>query len=343
MNLRALVTATTAALALATPALSGPAESAAVDAGTHRSIAAGASSVLHADIPYGPIATWSAGDYDSVQNTKDAPDVTSLPQVHAVYLYGKDGKNQFGSYAPMFQAESKRASSLFNQATGMGFRWDLRRAADGRLLHDITVLRARKYTTAQLSATTNDGVNVQFQRTQDELKQAGLSLASKKYFVYLDGGSTVCGVSTGNNDYSRAATNTANNTSVSVAVRYYPPSTTNANGQQTGGWCMPVLHELSHAFGALQSIAPHFIPGGHCNDDAQDFMCSTNVTPNRYDPTAMRRYDTNNDDYLDPSADRRATVGGKLAWWTVNLNKFSCPRGFNLDEPDCSKPNSPQY
>jgi hypothetical protein len=302
---------------------------------------AGQAGTAHADVANAvlgvpPAAAWTAGDYDGVVNTRDAADVTSLPTIHPVYLYGKDATSRFSTYAPMFQAEDRRASSNLDTATGMGFRWDLRQGANGVKYDDITVVHASRYTTAQLSSTS------QFNDVRTELSKAGLNLANKKYFVWLDASSPYCGQGDFFPDTQRNSNNASNRTSVAMAYRPWDVNTVNAKGQPTGGFCAPVLHELTHNMGALQSVAPHFITGSHCNDDVQDVMCTT-ASPNTYDAAAPRQYDSNDDDYLDPAADRTISSTAKLAWWTVNLNRFLCPRSADLDAPDCSKANTPAY
>lgn len=284
------------------------------------------------------LATWSAAGWDGAHYTNDQPDTSTLPGIHVVYLYPSDGPDRFLTYAPMFQAEDRRASTLLEKATGMQFRYDTRLGTNGATYDDITVLHATRYNTTQLSSAS------QFSYVQTELKNAGLNLSTKKYMVWLDASSQYYGQSTAPISTTRASSNAANGRTVSVMYRYFPTDTVNANGQMTGGFVNPVIHELTHAMGAVQSAAPHWISGSHCNDDAQDYMCSTNATPNTYDPTLPRTYDSGDNDYLDPAADVALTSTAKLAWWTVNLSKYFCPRASSVaTTADCSQANNPSY
>ena len=284
-----------------------------------------------------PKAAWDASDYDGQALTADAADLDGgLPDVHGVYVYPSDQPSRFGTYAAYFQAEQKRATTMLSSATGLGFRWDERAAADGSRLHDITVVRA-KANLRSLSSSKQFGLVV------DALKAAGLTDPDKKYYVWLDAKSTNCGQGQSSSDTVRSSANAANRTG--VAVSYRP-----TGGEETyaanGGWCNPVTHELLHTFGAVNPAAPHYVAGGHCVDDNQDTMCNANtagIPP--FDASKPRTIDTNNDDYLDPSADlAQPETAGKLAGWTINLSRFLCPRSTSdRTKPDCSQPNSPVY
>ena len=287
-----------------------------------------------------PKAVWKAADHDAKVLTGDAADTTSLPTVHSVYVYPSDGTNRFAQYAAYFQAEQRRGTDNLKRYTGMGFRWDERPAQDGtsRVLHDITVVKA-KANMRSLSSSK------QFGLVGDALRAAGLTNPNKKYYVWLDAKSVNCGQGQGSTDVVRSAANAAEKTGYGVSYR---PTGGEELYAANGGWCNPVLHELSHMLGAVNPQAPHYVAGGHCTDDGQDQLCNASSGPRPYDPQAPRTYDTNNDDYLDPSADldpNAVEVAGraKLPWWTVNLSRFLCPRSTDPARPDCSTPNRPVY
>lgn len=287
-----------------------------------------------AEIGTAPV-TWTAADYDGVALTADAPDLNDLPKVHGVYIHASDQPSNFVEFAAAFQAEQRRASQFMTNATGMAFRWDERQSADGRLLHDITVVKSK----ANLSRLSGSS---QFSLVGDALKQAGLTDPNKKYYVWLDADSAYCGQGQGLYDAARSFDNAANGTSYSVSYRIGSPY------EAIGGWCNPVLHELMHNMGAVASHMPNYYGGGHCDDDANDVMCQIDVSPGgAIDRERSRTLDggrdgVGNDDYLDPAADLADTTGATLSWWTVNLSRFLCPRSAtDPSVPDCSVANLP--
>lgn len=280
-------------------------------------------------------AQWQPSDYDGQVWTQDAPDRHELPVVHGVYVFPSDRPSRFADYAAYFQAEQRRASAFLTSATGMAFRWDERSDAQNRVLHDITVVRA-KANLKSLSGTR------QFSLVGEALKAAGLTDPDKKYYVWLDAMSEYCGQGQSPYDAVRGPQNKAEASTYAVSYR---PNTTDPRYSGPGGWCNPVLHELSHGLGAVATHMPHYYSGGHCNDDAQDVMCVPSASPGGVvNPDRPRTYDGGNDDYLDPAADLAVTDGGKLGWWTVNLSRFLCPRSTaDARTPDCTQPNSPAY
>lgn len=280
-------------------------------------------------------AVWEPSDYDGSALTSDAPDGHDLPVVHGVYVYASDQPSRFADYAAYFQAEQRRASAFLTSATGMAFRWDERTATDGRVLHDITVVRSKA------NFKTLSGSR-QFSLVKDALTKAGLNEADKKYYVWLDAKSEYCGQAQVLYDAQRSAANKANGTSIAISYR---PTGSEEKYADVGGWCNPVLHELSHGLGAVATHMPNYYSGGHCDDDAQDVMCVPSASPGgKVDPTRPRTYDGGNDDYLDPAADLAVSDGGKLGWWTVNLSRFLCPRSVtDPSVPDCTRANTPTY
>lgn len=278
--------------------------------------------------------TWSAADYDGVALTTDAPDTTDLPTVHAVYMHPADRPSVFDQYAASFQAEHRRASAFLTTAAGMAFRWDKRTSSDGRVLDDITVVKSR-YKHATLAGASG------FSYVGEALKQAGLTDPDKKYFVWLDVRSDragLCGQSQAAPDARRAADNAAQRSTYAVAYKV-----DNERYASNGGFCNPVLHELLHGTGAVAEHMPHYYEGGHCNDDANDVMCTIGASPGgALDPSRSRTLDGGNDDYLDPAADLADTTGATLPHWTVNLSRFWCPpSAADETQPDCGQPNEP--
>ena len=290
-----------------------------------------------------PAATWKASEYDGKAFTTNQPDLNDLPKVHAVYMHASDAPSRFGELAAYFQAENRRANTLLTPGTGMAIRWDEREATDGRrrLVQDITVVKAAATTTALSSKK-------QFGLVGNALAAAGLNDPNTKYMVYVDANSTTCGQSQAPSDTQRSAANAANGTTYSIAYAGNDPAI-------GGGFCNPILHELTHAFGGVLSAAPHYVRGAHCNDDGNDVMCNASTSATPFSADRPRTYDgpnviggAGNDDYLDPAADLanvgKAGATGKLGYWAVNLSRFMCPRSAkDASVPDCSMPNDPTY
>lgn len=287
----------------------------------------------HAEIGTAP-APWSKKDYDGLQLEEDAPDLTDLPTVHGVYVVPSDGPNRFGEFAAYFQAEQRRASRFLTNATGMAFRWDERRSRDGRRLHDITVVRS------PFPSSVMAVQDVQFELVGRALADAGLTDPDKKYYVWLEADSTVCGQGETPLERRRHPDNLANGSSYAVSYRVDLE-----RYAEVGGFCNPVLHEMMHGLGAVAPFAPHSYSGGHCNDDPNDVMCLISASPGgKIDRSRSRTLDSGNDDYLDPVADLKDRTGEMLDFWTANLSRFLCPRSLrNARVPDCAQPNDPEY
>jgi hypothetical protein len=282
----------------------------------------------------GPLITvqapaWEPSQYDGAIRTSDAPDVTTLPTVHAVYVYSSDVSSRFLQFAAMFQRDARHASTMLDASVARAIRWDERDSANGRYL-DVTVVKSQ-YTAKRLAG------NQQFSLVKNDLSARGLTNPNKKYLVWLDAPSSYCGQSDLPTDSVRSPVNKAEAKTVSVVYRYY-----DLNGPN-GGFCAPILHELAHAMGAVQPSAPHYT-GGHCNDNGNDLLCIfKSAIP--YDPNlGGYYYDYGNDDYWDPAADPTSGSTAKLAWWTVNLSRFICPAKLNPEtamlQADCSSANS---
>lgn len=279
--------------------------------------------------------------YDGTVATEDVvPDISSsvatgglgLPSFHAIYVHGSDRPSRLPELAAMFQDDLRRASSLLTEQYGYALRIDERTGADGEQYVDITDFTSAS-TEAELS---NDLV---FRQVVTELS-GQFSAKNKKYVVWVDADVPACGQATLHQDVRRSSAN--GNELSSFALIYRPYDATDSDG----GFCRSgtVLHEIGHAIGALQRVAPHAYDGAHCNDSEADIMCypllartqpgaddfltealSSNPLP------VIAVWDHNRDDYWDPG-------GGKHPWWTTNLSRFLCPPA------GCTVPNaSPGY
>ena len=280
------------------------------------------------DAPAAPFAVdtpapWTSGQYDGGVFTKDAPDLTTLPTIHFVYVYPKDRPSRFATFAAMFQADARDASALLTTLYGRGFRLDERNGTGGPYV-DITVVQSR-YRASQLA-----GGN-QFSLVADELRAKGFTNANKKYAAWLDAGSQYCGQGELYQHTVRSAANY--NERRTTAIVYRPYDQNNADG----GFCRgrTLRHELGHNLGALQAASPSSFDDAHCNDSGEDTMCYTSVATN---DTGTPAFDYGNNDYWDPVANPSGGSTSKLPWWTVNLSRFVCPQGG-----DCTKASTPEY
>ena len=282
-------------------------------------------------------APWSASQYDGRALTADAADRTTLPTVHAIYVYPSDGANRFAQFAAMFQADAVQANELLKTTYNRGVRWDYRNgdcySTPTTPCLDITVFKSRN-TTRQFAGSAFSTVKKEVDRY--------FTNPNQKYVVWLDAAYTkACGQGNLYQDTRRTAANYNNNgRTLSVVYKAYP------NDALTGGFCRGrvLLHEMGHNMGAVQSVAPHAFDGAHCNDSNEDVMCYQNDSlPNAGD-TGNAVFDWGTDDYWDPIANPNAVenpslaTGDRLPWWTVNLSKYICPTGG-----DCNQQNSPEF
>lgn len=270
---------------------------------------------------------WNKADYDGKALTADAPDLTTLPTFHAIYIYPSDKASRFSDYAAMFQADARDASALLGTLYSRGIRFDERLSDSGTPLLDITVVKS-KYSSRQLATTR------QFNLIAGELaNRPDLNKPNKKYFGWLDAGSQYCGQGHLSQDTQRTSANQNENRTLGLVYRPYSAS---VNDGTTGGFCRgrTLRHELGHNLGALQSVAPHAYDGAHCDDSGEDTMCYTSATSL---DTGGPDFDYNNDDYWDPAANPKLGSQIRLPWWTANLSKFICPT------TGCGSASTPEF
>lgn len=290
---------------------------------------------------------WQNCEYDNSAPVTDAADFSTLPQVHAVYVYPADGVSRFSTFDAMFQADARQSSRLL-QTLGRDVRWDFRSTAGNfrscltgeRRVLDITVFRSQ-YTAAQLAEPGPPSV---FSKIADEMIASPLfSNPNKKYIAWLEASPPYCGQGTLWQDANRSTSNLTEVTrTIGLIYRPYP------NDALTGGFCRgrTLLHELGHNLGAAQTVAPNTFDGAHCDDDNNDTMCYTGVAADQISsPTPQ--FDSGKDDYWDPGASKVTPAnpdgvpgpGEKLPWWTLNLSKYTCPLSLT-STPNCGAANS---
>ncbi len=255
--------------------------------------------------------SWNKADYDGKGFTSDQTDPTTLPTVHALYVYPADKPSRFLDFAAMFQADARAASKFLGDLYGRGVRFDERGGSDGKVYLDITVFRS-KHSSGRL------GGNQQFSLVNQELLDRGFNVAGKKYVVWLDARSSYCGQGHLSHDATRAPTN--GNEGRTLGIVYRPYDAAGADG----GFCRgrTLLHELGHNLGALQKVAPNAFDGAHCDDDDNDVMCYTSDADH---DSGSGQFDFGHNDYWDPFAVPNSGSTAKLSWWTTNLSSWVCP------------------
>lgn len=287
---------------------------------------------------------WNSCEYDAngfTTDQKDLDELAGLPQVHAVYVYPAKTTSRFATFAAMFQADARQASSLL-QGLGRDVRWDRRPGTTScngaTTLLDITVFQS-SYNAKQLSTDR------QFNLVANELQASGkFSAPDKKYVAWLDAGSRYCGQGSLWQDATRLSTNKSE-VNRTTGIVYRPYSTSDP---KTGGFCRgrTLLHELGHNLGAVQNVAPNAFDGAHCDDDNNDTMCYTGQAADQVS-SAEPQFDYGKNDYWDLGATRPTTDDDgyprdpteKLGWWALNLSKYICPPATD-GTVDCAGPNS---
>jgi hypothetical protein len=178
-----------------------------------------------------------------------------------------------------------------------------------------------------LNVTVASTADDNFTATINAVKAQGLNAASRRYLIFMDATSILCGIGQYYNDDSAGLTNANNNYTLYARVDRTAPG---------GGNCWTpavATHELMHTLGAVQKSAPHTTynrpagnPGGHCIDE-YDIMCYPDYngvspamqylcnTPAR-DTTKL---DCNYDDYFNTNP----AAGSYLATrWNVANNQY---------------------
>jgi hypothetical protein len=208
----------------------------------------------------------------------DRPDITTGPQVHAIWAVPSDGGDTFAAGAPKLADDLASIASWW-QAQDLTRVPRVDQAAfGGASCADISYVRLPDPGSAFVGA---DGA---FRRVTSDLAAAGFDHPWKKYVVYFDGPSVqqnICGTGAGEFDFGPA-----------YAITWLagcPGVPTDSIG----------AHELLHAFGALPPGAPNACPdgSGHPCDSKQDVLYPTNYGS----PLASLFLDVNHDDYYGHS------------------------------------------
>jgi len=224
---------------------------------------------------------------------------------HVIYAYAQDAPNRFGSLSGYFASSALAAQGVLTGVRGKPLRYDLGTDCGSRYL-DMSAARLR-LTTAELNASED-----KYTPVVADLVGQGFKGADKDYLVFMDsGGGSACGLGAAAAGGDQRTPDNGHNNDGAYAVLYrYASPDMPVSGGMCGG---AALHEMLHTMGAVPAVAPHAFNAGHCNDASDDVMCSG---PRRGGGPFL---DYGSDDYWDPS-------GARLAWWTVNLDRFFCAR-----------------
>ncbi|MDB5164222.1 MAG: hypothetical protein JWS12_840 [Candidatus Saccharibacteria bacterium] len=114
---------------------------------------------------------------------------------------------------------------------------------------------------SQINMRARPGYDFTYADITAFLQVNGYNHSDRKYLIWFDGRTKICGAGSAYNDSSKESTNQANSY---VGYAVVGPACWNRAGVE--------LHELSHTLGAVQLDAPHTSGGYHCLDE-QDVMC----------------------------------------------------------------------
>src|SRR5581483_5395434 len=227
----------------------------------------------------------------------DATDPTQ--RVEVVYARPSSAPDRSATMAPQIRDMVRRANGVVHaEAAALGSTINLRVACDAGVIRVASVI---------VPDVSSVGASAALSQVSTALAAAGYGSSYAKYWVWLDEtrSDNVAGVSTLARD-DRLAADNANNRTTGYALVFGTTS------------YVIMLHELSHAMGAVQSSAPHATMGGHCFD-GQDVMCydeqlmSGQLGQRRLDPPLLgnavfdpvacvaEAYDCGHDDYFNPA------------------------------------------
>jgi hypothetical protein len=143
-----------------------------------------------------------------------------------------------------------------------------------------------------------EGDIVTFEEMEKVMQSNGLTSTNRKYLIWTNYRTPICGQATVENDSQSSIANNKNNLRTGYAVV----------GQKC--WFYAEPHEMMHNLGAVQLNAPHTSGGWHCTDDNDEMCYNDNAdgtsTVNGKGTTircsaayAEIRYDCVDDDYFN--------------------------------------------
>ena len=207
---------------------------------------------------------------------------TSGRRVQVIYARQAGLPSRYSEFLTSFRVWSAETSQIYSDsAVRSGGQRYIRFVHDAGCAIDVK------------NVTLPNAYSSDFGTVVSELASLGLSNAKRKYLVFLDVGSYVdCGLSTLLPDDSPGSGNLNN-----VATGYsliYPRCWSDTH---------ILVHELGHAFGAVQDSAPHATGGSHCYDE-WDVMCyddgnGIGLISSCKDQADQGLLDCKNDDYFN--------------------------------------------
>jgi hypothetical protein len=275
------------------------------------------------------------GTERTTDDTANAATTPTLPHFKVLYLHPSDRPDRFAQWKDLLQANASLIGQFVSGQAGSSRapRFDLGTSCGAGYLDIQTV---------HLPGTRASYVD-NFAAIKTAVRNAvGTPSGPRNYVVLADTLNGSAGGSYGLGDYYAGsasaerpdAGNPHNNGNLFAALFYRDIAAPSATAN--GWWPTGMLHEMTHAMGAVQWSAPHTTQPsggtsgvyGHCWDGL-DIMCYADgpAMGHAYDTTvcaglsgAMNQtYDCNQDDYFNPSP----AVGSYLAThWDIYNNVF---------------------
>lgn len=211
---------------------------------------------------------------------------SNAPKFKVIYAYATDQGNRVMTYADRLQSIVSDVDGLFVQATGGAstVRFDLGTSCGPDFL-DIGVV----------PLTNASSVYPGDRAVWDELRTTlpGRFPGHKNFLVFFEvaGERLPTGLSSSDTNADIPGWASVHNQHGRVSVVSMPATEIADSPTRT---FHVAAHEILHALGAVQSTAPHFTAGGHCNDSVDDLLC----IPREGDATTI---DGGGDDYFNPA------------------------------------------
>ena len=232
---------------------------------------------------------------------------TDADRVQVVYAHEQSTPSRYSQLLGTLRsyvADVDDTFALSSPQSGRRVRWVID-ANCQPVIADVTVPNG--------TFTANTGASA-LRPMMTALAARGMDRPDRKYLVFADAPTNLCGIGQSYRDTTPGSTN-ANDGGYPMYARVDPLCwPTRADYHSTPA------HELMHMLGAVQPNAPHATAYGHCTDE-HDAMCyadsaGVTVTNTCTQPGAEALFDCNHNDYFNAGP----TVTGYLAtsWNTAN-------------------------
>ncbi len=197
-----------------------------------------------------------------------------------VYAYEAGTPNRFSEREPFIRLAAWVAQQNVNDSA--------RREGAQRWMRFVTTPTGCQLviTTIQVPAGSSNAYFIDWRNT---LKAAGLNASNRIYGVFAEGLTNACAYADSNDIPEDTTPSTANLHNTNPSWLSFAPGC--FAGQS-------LVHEFSHALGAMSSSMPHFGPGSHCTDGIETLCGADAPTVACPDPLAARLMDCGRDDYF---------------------------------------------